>query len=113
MNQKFSIGDFIFDCFICFWLMILSIVVLIKPLYYIYDLFGKPGGLGLFRYDVYDMALEFSILSLVMPTILFYLNKKQVIKYKINKYSFYCVFVLLTICWWLLAYGFVNRDGIK
>lgn len=114
MNQKFSIGKFILDCFICFWLMIVSIAIFIKPLYCVYDLFGKAGGLGLFYYDFYDMALEFSVFSLVIPAILFYLSKSKIIKYTIYKTSFWCVFILLNVLWWYLAYGLVNSDvGLK
>ncbi len=109
MNQKFSIGKFILECFICFWLMVASSVIFIKPLYCIYYTLGKPGGLRLFHYDFYDMALEFSVLSLVIPAILFYLTKNGVIKYKIYKSSFWCVFVLLTAFWWYLAYCFVYQ----
>ncbi|MGX3045140.1 hypothetical protein [Helicobacter sp. T3_23-1056] len=109
MNQKFSVGKFLLDCFICFWIMVASVVIFIKPLYYIYYSLGKPGGLALFYYDFYDMALESSVLSLVIPAILFYLTKNGVIKYKIYKSSFWCIFVLLTAFWWYLAFGLVHR----
>ena len=107
-KEKFDFSKFILDCFVCVALMIVSIAIFIKPLYYLYGSFGKAG-LRLFKCDFYDLALEFSILSLVPFIIIYFLYKADIIQlgfYRIYKSSFLLCFVLLTSFWWLCAMNF-------
>ena len=104
-KEKFDFSKFILDCFVCVALMIVSIAIFIKPLYYLYGFFGKAG-LHLFECDFYDLALEFSILSLIPFIIICFLYKKNKLKYRIYASSFLICFVLLTSFWWLCAISF-------
>ena len=109
-KEKFDFSKFILDCFVCVALMIVSIAIFIKPLYYLYGFFTKNGfgffGLSSnFSYDdFYFIALQFSILSLVPFAIIYFLYKKNKLQYRIYKPSFWFVFISINSFWWLAAY---------
>ena len=103
-KEKFDFSKFILDCFVCVALMIVSIAIFIKPLYYLYGFFIR-NGLNIIGYDgFYFIALQFNILSLVPFAIIYFLYKKNKLKYRIYTSSFLICFVLLTSFWWFVAY---------
>ncbi|RDU60586.1 hypothetical protein CQA53_10855 [Helicobacter didelphidarum] len=105
MNKKFNFGKFILDCIISFIAIIISMIAFGKLLYYFYFLVGKSS-LGLFRCSWYDIALELSITSFILPLILYKF-------YKFYKISFIICCVISIAFVWLCAYGFCNSAGIK
>ena len=111
-KEKFDFSKFILDCFVCVALMIVSIAIFIKPLYYFYSFFGKAG-LHLFKCDFYDTALEFNILSLIPFAIIYFLYKKNKLQYRIYKSSFWFVFISINSYWWLAAYHLANGGFSK
>lgn len=59
----------------------------------------------------YGYILFFALCKIFFYITWFYLLEgKNIIKYKIYKPSFWCVFALLTIFWWLLAYGLTHAS---
>lgn len=110
MNQKFSIGDFIFDCFICLFLMIISYIIFFIPTLFLLtpislllpSNFHILNGFG-------DWALLFTLCHILLFITWFYfLEKKNIIKYRMCKSSFWCVFILFTAFWWYFAYVLAN-----
>ncbi|MGX3045138.1 hypothetical protein [Helicobacter sp. T3_23-1056] len=113
MNQKFSVGEFILDCFICLSLMIISYIIFVIPSGLICSVLVEFVGIRSLNSE-YGWVLLFALCKIFLYITWFYfLEKKNIIKYKIYKPSFWCVFVLLTAFWLYLAYGFTHRDGIK
>ncbi|AQQ59215.1 hypothetical protein XJ32_02855 [Helicobacter bilis] len=112
-KEKFDCSKFILDCFVCVALMIVSIAIFIKPLYYLYGFFIR-NGLNIIGYDgFYFIALQFNILSLVPFAIIYFLYKKNKLQYRIYKSSFWFVFISINSYWWLAAYHLANGGFSK
>lgn len=103
MKEKFKWDKFIIDCFICIFLMILSVLLLTIPTMFIGG-FVLPTNfsiLGGFR-DI--VAIIPTFCHIFFFAIWFLLEKNNIIRYKIYKSSFIVVFVLFVSFWWLCGY---------
>lgn len=109
-KEKFEFGIFILDCFMCIGLMIVSIVLcsilvfllfqLVGLLLYIFDIQADIHILGGFG----DYSLFLTLCHTLMFTIYFFLEKKNIIQYRIYKPSFWFVFITINSFWWYAAY---------
>ncbi|EII0701274.1 hypothetical protein L8648_001619 [Campylobacter lari] len=108
MNNKFNFAKFVLDCFACCGLTIISYFVFFLPIIYLIRFIYLIGinmdilnGFG-------DHALLFTLCHIAFFTIWFLLEKRNIIKYKIHKLSFWIVFAFANSFWWYLAYWLAN-----
>ncbi|RDU59033.1 hypothetical protein [Helicobacter sp. MIT 14-3879] len=117
MKKQFQWDKFIPDCFLCIFLMPISIIAFFIPaglivklirkfLFYIFDSTSYYLRNVDILNDFFFIALCLTLCHIFFFGIWFFLEKKGLmIKYKIYKSSFWIVFILLTSFWWLEAYG--------
>ena len=103
MNNKFNFVKFILDCFICCGLTIISYFIIIYLIRFIHLIINGFG----------NYALFFTLCHIVFFTIWFLLEKRNIIKYKIHKLSFWIVFAFANSYWWYLAYWLSNGGFSK
>ncbi len=113
MKEEFKWGKFIVDCFVCFWLMIVSATIFSYPFAFIVSvvlkfIFGvKHFSIKIWCFGDMSVILLAACLvipiimilaaCLVIPIIMIFLHKKNIIKYQFYKTSF-------IVCYMLLAY---------
>lgn len=101
-KEKFELGIFILDCFMCIGLMIVSIIFSI-PLGLIFSVLID--GLHIIEFEgFYGFSTILTLCHISMFAIYFFLEKKNVIRYRIYKPSFWFVFISINGFWWHTAY---------
>ena len=102
-KEKFDFSKFILDCFICIGLMILSIAIFSIPLGLIFSVLIDV--LHIIKFEgFYDYSTFFTLCHILMFAIYFFLEKKNIIQYRIYKPSFWFVFISINSFWWYVAY---------
>ena len=112
MKEKFEFDKFILDCLICFGLMIVSIVIFSIPLGLIFSVLID--GLHIVKFKpFYGCSTLFTLCHILMFAIYFFLEKKNIIQYRIYKPSFWFVFISINSYWWCAAYWLANGGFSK
>ncbi|OBV30079.1 hypothetical protein BKN38_08210 [Helicobacter sp. CLO-3] len=115
--EKFMLDcfKFILDCAICLELMVVSYIIFFIPTSFLIG-FLFIDLIGISSIDILngfgDYALLFTLCPIFFFNIWFFLEKKHIIKYRIHRLSFWFMFIVVIICWWLLAYELAN-GGFK
>ena len=91
-KEKFDFGIFILDCFMSFGLIVVSIV-----LFFVLQVIIRVD-------DFYAFAALLTFSHTSMFIIYFFLEKTNIIQYRIYKPSFWFVFISINSFWWFVAY---------
>ena len=118
-KEKFKCSKFILDCFICLGLMIVSIVLCSILVFLLFQLiglllyiFGIETNLRILN-GFGNFSLFFTLCHTSMFAIYFFLEKKNIIQYRIYKPSFWLIFITINSYWWLAAYDLANGGFSK
>ena len=98
MKDKFQWQKFILDCIICFGVMIVSAIIFSYPFAFIVTIMLFLFGVEHFSVKIWcfgDMSVIFLSSSLVIPVIMIFLYKKNLISYKFYKISLILCYILL------------------
>ena len=98
MEEKFKWGKFILDCVICFGLMIVSAIIFSYPFTFMVTIILSLFGVEHFSVKIWcfgDMSVILLPSSLIIPVIMIFLYKKNLISYKFYKISLVLCYILL------------------
>ena len=91
-KEKFDFGIFILDCFMSFGLVVISIV-----LFFVLQVIIQAN-------DFCAFAALLTLSHTLIFALFFFLEKKNIIQYRIYKPSFWFVFISINSFWWYAAY---------
>ncbi|RDU61416.1 hypothetical protein CQA53_10170 [Helicobacter didelphidarum] len=98
MNNKCNFGKFVLDCFLCFGVMVVSAIIFSYPFAFMVTIILSIFGVEDFSVKIWCFGDISAILlpsSLVIPVIMIFLYKKDIISYKIYKISLMLCYILL------------------
>ena len=101
-KEKFDFGIFILNCFMCIGLIVVSVIFVI-PLGLVFSVFID--GFHLIEFEgFYDYSTLLTLSHTLMFALYFFLEKTNIIQYRIYKPSFWFVFISINSFWWFVAY---------
>ena len=118
-KEKFDFSKFILDCFICLGLMIVSVIFCSILVFLLFQLVGLLLYIFGIKTDLHilggfgNFSLFFTLCHTLMFIIYFFLEKTNIIQYRIYKPSFWFVFISINSYWWLAAYHLANGGFSK